>query len=248
MIVKTRAALVAAVLSYSMFALVAGSMTGCYELTGECSPGPCSDAAASADGDAGKDQGRVGSSDADAADASDAGSRGSDADGVSQTDVAQVDAGANDSTDASAPDTVTSPCPPAKRPDATIAYAYKGQTLCLSAFEKKAFEILDTHKGVPATKCADFGDPDYCFAEFALTSASSDEGCFDVTMTHPDAPDISYKFTVQKCNATSGLCTHEKEKNGSTKQVIYDANQKLLTYKKFGETGTDNKSYKLVPK
>lgn len=230
----------------AMAFVFATGMTGCYELTGECSPGPCADAtAAQADG-GGKDQGRVGP-DSDGAGGSDA--------IASSDDGAAGGSDGKDGSDATpspdAPDAVTKLCPPEKRPDAVIEYSYKGQTLCLSAFEQTAFEILDTHKGVPAVKCADFGDPDYCFAEFLLAAPSSDDGCFDVTMTHPQAPDVSYKFTFQKCDAASGLCVHEKKKSdGSAKQVTFDVNQKLFTYKKIAVDGTldDQEPFKLVPK
>lgn len=209
---------------------------GCYELTGECSPGPCADASVAKDGGGnGTDSSIVGS------------------DSGGQTDASAVDAGADDGSVAQ-PETksdtpIAKLCPPAKRPDATIEVAYKGETLCLSAFEKTAFELLDSSKGVPANSCADFGDPDYCFAEFALGPAT-EEGCFNVTLTYPQRPDAQKNpFTFQKCDAGTGLCDHKKVKDGWTVTNTLDVKSKLYTYTVFEPDGTkDTRPFKLVPK
>jgi len=124
------------------------------------------------------------------------------------------------------------------------------QPTCFPKTEEEALILLDTHTAVPATKCALLGDSDYCLADFKLEPPSEQGGCFQVTLWYPQNLKVKYTFTFDGCDATTGVCKHEKVfDNGDRTEIILDIKKKLFWDNYYLiKGGVDERNYKLIPK
>lgn len=208
--------------------VVLASLTGCASLFGEgWNP---ADASAQADG-GGHDGSTVGETDV-----------------GGKTDTTSVDS-QTDSSDAVGQDGGTDvavlSCPSGK---AETLLNGMQKSSCCSIVEVEAYELLSTHKAVPATNCQTM-DSDYCLPLFAFLTPTDSNTCSRVKMWFEQNKKVTYTFDLDHCDMTKVCSPQILEPNGDKAEFVLDIKKKLLTqHNSNSEALVETLYYKLVPK
>jgi hypothetical protein len=136
--------------------------------------------------------------------------------------------GSADTANADTAKDVSTLCPPSNRPQATQEAAAGGESMCLTVFEKKAFDLLATATPVGTGElCSGEWPSDLCFVKLIL-SAPRNGGVFGVAYDWYQYGAPPQRFEFDSCNDTSGVCEFEGYIGLAPVKVIYDVDAKTF--------------------
>lgn len=123
---------------------------------------------------------------------------------------------------------VSSLCPPDNRPEATQEATAASGSMCLTVFEKKAFDLLATAEPVGTSEACGLTPPyPLCFIKLTLSRPVSG-GVFGVAYEWYKGGSPPQRFEFDTCSEESGRCEFDGHIGVRPVKVMYDVDKRTF--------------------